>query len=222
MLNKVRKTRRLSGAFTLIELLVVIAIIAILAAMLLPALARAREKARQIVCLSNLKQLGLAFTMYANDYGDWLPPSQWDPRWQSYKNAGWIDAIWPYVKQEIRGPSDPSPYRRQLGWSSYAVNLAIVGMRFYPGPGSHYYWAHQRGKFTLPSEGALIMDGAVDTMPPGTAYYRAADDRHSGGMNVVYLDGHAGWINRDDIPSSQDTPFWAGVSGNALNGRYRP
>src|SRR5450759_405569 len=64
----IRKAVRQALGFTLIELLVVIAIIAILAAMLLPALSQAREKAKSAKCISNLKQIGLAFQMYLNDY----------------------------------------------------------------------------------------------------------------------------------------------------------
>src|SRR6056297_1745410 len=92
--------------FTLIELLVVIAIIAILAAILFPVFARAREKARQSACLSNVKQIGLGFMMYAQDYDERLCPSYLAGNPDS--NNRWDEMLQPYLKNEqiLRCPSE--------------------------------------------------------------------------------------------------------------------
>lgn len=84
--------------FTLIELLVVIAIIAILAAILFPVFAQAREKARQATCASNLKQIGLAVIQYTQDYDETLPPSNYNDPVQPTSPTTWMFIIDPYVK----------------------------------------------------------------------------------------------------------------------------
>jgi prepilin-type N-terminal cleavage/methylation domain-containing protein/prepilin-type processing-associated H-X9-DG protein len=110
-----RRSRGAKG-FTLIELLVVIAIIAILAAILFPVFARARAKARQASCVSNLKQIGLAFQMYATDYDDQLPyaaPSQWN--W----TYGWLhENFW----------GAPWPRTNLGGWDPVGLTNGVYGM----------------------------------------------------------------------------------------------
>jgi prepilin-type N-terminal cleavage/methylation domain-containing protein/prepilin-type processing-associated H-X9-DG protein len=140
--------RRSHGAFTLIELLVVIAIIAILAAILFPVFAQAREKARQSGCLSNLKQIGTALMMYTQDYDEAYPCNWYGGLWPTTpdgKQYKWMDAVYPYVKNEqvFTCPSDGSSrknyiYYRNLpkqstdNWGSYLTNVAYWDL----GPGT--------------------------------------------------------------------------------------
>jgi prepilin-type N-terminal cleavage/methylation domain-containing protein/prepilin-type processing-associated H-X9-DG protein len=137
--------------FTLIELLVVIAIIAILAAILFPVFAQAREKARSTSCLSNVKQLGLGMMMYMQDYDESYPlaiatyggnyfqggysfPAGWDnpvdPAFEAASNATWSNSVQPYIKN-MGILACPSSAKTDIGWS--------VGQRKEPGYVSYSY-----------------------------------------------------------------------------------
>ncbi len=120
----------LPRAFTLIELLVVIAIIAILAAILFPVFAQAREKARQTACMNNLKQIGTATMMYTQDYDECYPNHNWPagvgthtlPDGRTFNgHVGWALVLYPYIKnqQVYTCPSDDNPNQ---GWNSTTAN----------------------------------------------------------------------------------------------------
>jgi prepilin-type N-terminal cleavage/methylation domain-containing protein len=109
--------RGMNRAFTLIELLVVIAIISILAAILFPVFAQAREAARKTQCASNVRQMGLAITMYAQDYDEVLPAGS---RAQSCRSADgtigtarWMNQIYPYTKNAACSSARARPTGRR-------------------------------------------------------------------------------------------------------------
>lgn len=125
-------------AFTLIELLVVIAIIAILAAILFPVFAQARDKARHTACLSNTRQMGMAVYMYVMDYEDSLPSVAM--MWQGVGTPpSWIELIQPYSKSRLlnRCPSDHGP-----GWQETPARMTSYGFNAYLDPFHPPYGNH--------------------------------------------------------------------------------
>jgi len=125
------KMKRHKNGFTLIELLVVIAIIAILAAILFPVFARARENARRASCQSNLKQIALGVIQYAQDFDERYPPSRFrDATTTDYIADGyWSKFIFPYVKSEqiydcpsVSGAVEPLTLGINAGYFDYGVN----------------------------------------------------------------------------------------------------
>jgi prepilin-type N-terminal cleavage/methylation domain-containing protein/prepilin-type processing-associated H-X9-DG protein len=158
---------KISRGFTLIELLVVIAIIAILAAILFPVFAQAREKARQISCLSNLKQLGLADMQYTQDYDEAGPNGNY------FYGApgGWASEIYPYVKSAAvyRCPDDPTSSDGQ-NISSYAINANTANPNDdIQNQGENV--AYSLSTYSAPSMTVLLYEVQGNTAIDVTSYY---------------------------------------------------
>jgi len=178
------------GGFTLIELLVVIAIIAILAAILFPVFARAREKARQSSCLSNVKQLMLAVQQYVQDYDERVP---------SHGNWGavslhWSEQIYPYVKNPgvfgCPSAASASPTTEDeidnyfnFSWNYYG-NGALRWLKL--------------AVIRRPAEALVILDNDYYIANPWRGDGGAIDNegvpRHNEGANIGFMDGHGKWM----------------------------
>ena len=127
--------RQQRTGFTLIELLVVIAIIAILAAILFPIFAKVREKARQAAGISNMSQIGLAITQYAEDNDETFPLANWGAEPLNYAFNPWNVDIAPYVKSlnvfydpDDSGAGVPLPTGAGGGWAGFGMSYAVNGV----------------------------------------------------------------------------------------------
>jgi prepilin-type N-terminal cleavage/methylation domain-containing protein/prepilin-type processing-associated H-X9-DG protein len=158
--------RRTLSAFTLIELLVVIAIIAILAAILFPVFAKAREKARQITCASNNKQIGLAFIQYVQDYDSKWPCVNATTSTMYTYTGGWCNLLYPYTKSSnvFECPDDPNTHNP---YQSYMMNYGIWNDN-YNNPAMN---GLNDAQFTAPSSTLVLYEttsgtGAYPQYPP--------------------------------------------------------
>jgi len=215
-------TRR-TRAFTLIELLVVIAIIAILASILFPVFARARENARRSSCSSNLKQIGLGIMQYTQDYDERLPASVANNSGDSSHSLSYY--VQPYIKsvQVFRCPSDITTTATSYGYNyvylagsglSSAISIAkiqnaaqtLMLMDSYNVGTYDFVYA---ARYWRSNGGATV----YGTAPSSTDAYQHgnADDRHLETINTLWCDGHVKSVKISAIAGP------AGCSGAACN-----
>ena len=203
--------------FTLIELLVVIAIIAILAAILFPVFAKARDKARQATCVSNMKQIGNAMMMYLQDY-DEVFPCEWHGAWgEDFYNTKTVTyltsdsdpygnyqpLIYPYVKNfnVFMCPNS--------AWSDKAYSFAHdYGMNCYIGYGfASTAWSACPSSAIQKPAGVLLV---ADTPWECIDRVSRIDPRHNDGAVLVFCDGHAKWMSGKAIESNWQM-VWPGL-----------
>lgn len=225
---------RKSRGFTLIELLVVIAIIAILMAILMPALSRVKEQGKRAVCLNNLKQLSLAWIMYADENDDVLVNgaigySDSQQPWGDHRHEiAWVDrlatgedaqkqsikdgALWPYVK-DVKLYKCPTGRRGE--WLTYAIMFSMNAVNHPPTQGVRGAHIKKRNEITNPAPPfrLVFIDEGFMTPDAYAVHYDQEqwwDDppvRHGDGATVSFADGHADhwkWKGTDTIQRARD------------------
>jgi prepilin-type N-terminal cleavage/methylation domain-containing protein/prepilin-type processing-associated H-X9-DG protein len=201
------RDRRGGGAFTLIELLVVIAIIAILAAMLLPALSSAKQQSIKTYCGSNLHQIGLAMTMYADDYAGFYPESGglilWGQSDPGTRQQSWMQQITPYTQSSnvFHCPSDLlsqfSYFNGVRAAFIVASNFACVDTKQIQFSSAlvlsgDTLWTNKGG-----SESDADKDDYTQNCVGGATNGNPTEgwQVHSGGQNLLFTDGHVKWYS---------------------------
>jgi prepilin-type N-terminal cleavage/methylation domain-containing protein/prepilin-type processing-associated H-X9-DG protein len=220
-------SRSKSRAFTLIELLVVIAIIGILAALLLPALSSAREKANAISCLGNMRQWGLALGMYCDDWNDYMPyeGQQGVDMATGYNLGAWYNILTPYIGvpalKDLYSTTNPRipipkgsksvyvcPSAPKIDYTpttakpyfSYAMNRTLTGLS-----GKVY----KRSIADKPTQTIFLSESENNDYPFVDGYYIGNygtppqnTPRHSNGRNFTFMDGHCEFYRMDDYSRS--------------------
>jgi prepilin-type N-terminal cleavage/methylation domain-containing protein/prepilin-type processing-associated H-X9-DG protein len=226
--------RHVSCGFTLIELLVVIAIISILAALLLPSLSHAKQKAKAMQCVNHLRQLGLATIMYSDENEDRLPASSHMP-----KHLSWVASLPPYLSYDVTATNlgsvtdiylCPLEKRGSGRLYSYAANDFLLNMvtipsnptplalrTQVPNP-SETIWMTESAESLLNQDHFHFAGNPVDGdgFAPNAFFSQVMVQRHAGGANYLFIDGHVQGIKWEQVQArlSRSGDYFVNPRGN--------